>query len=135
MTFRLYRIPDTSVIVGVFGKEYNIRRDTPAFAYSMNEMLAEATDPVYFLVDMRELQITFSDMVSGLAMVALGDLAVMRHPLLSRVGVVTQIDLVRLGAKALTQSQYGKLRVVTFDTLEQALQDAGISTDLFNKVV
>lgn len=115
--------------MGVFGTEFSIRRDTPAFAHDVTDMLAQGTDPVYFLADMRELQITFSDMVSGLAMVALGDLAVMRHPRLSRVGVVSKIDMVRLGAKALTQSQYGQIKIASFDTIEQALRDAGLPED------
>jgi hypothetical protein len=75
---------------------------------------------MYFTCDMNTMKLTFSDMVAGLAMVTRGDMAVMRHPRLARIMVVSGSELVRIGARAMTQAQYGTLKVTVCDSIYDA---------------
>jgi hypothetical protein len=120
MRYRLDCLPREPIILGIFGAEYNIRRDTPLFNREMADLLTKADRPTYFICDMLNMRLNFSDMVAGLAMVAAGEIAVMRHPRLARTMVVSGMDLVRFGARAMTQTQYGKLKVSIFDTVYDA---------------
>jgi hypothetical protein len=64
----------------------------------------------------------FGDLVSGLGLLTQGKLAVLSHPNIKEIIVVTTKDLFSLGAKALGQSQYGGLRVSVTRTLDEALK-------------
>ena len=120
MRYRLDRLPGEPIILGIFGNEYDIRRDTPLFNHQMADLLAKSDRPTYFICDMINMKLTFSDMVAGLAMVTRGEMAVMRHPRLARIMVVSGSELVRMGARAMTQAQYGTLKVMMCDSIYDA---------------
>ncbi len=103
---------------------YRMSQHLRALVDSMNEALAEAAEPIWTLLDIRQMQINWSDLVSALA-----DIRDIRqatpHSDNSRgTLIITGSDLLKLGAKALSQSQYGGGAVGVFETVEEALDFA-----------
>lgn len=84
------------------------------------DMLSEMQPNVPVLLDLRKFKITFSDLVMALSDTNKGN-SMFAHPNLSEIVVVTDSGLLKMGAMALNQAQYGKKQVAVYTSLEEAM--------------
>lgn len=121
MSFETSLLPGEPIILMKLHSTFSVAKDTAASNASLLELLETANEPLYLVIDVTELKISFSDMVGGMATLTKGEMAVFKHPNLKQIVAVTTSDMIALGAKALGQSQYGEVMAKTFPTLDEAL--------------
>jgi hypothetical protein len=119
--YTLEKLPDEPILLSVMGEAYDVGRDAPAACQQLFDLLETMDVPVFLVVDARKLTADFGDVVAGLGTATRKGVAVLRHPNIQEIVLVTTSGLVSMGAKALGQLQYGGLRSSVFETLDEAL--------------
>jgi len=117
-------LPNEPIVVATMHEDFNFARDTPAAAQALSEILDSFHEPVYYVNDSRALKPDFSSLVTALAQVTRGDLAVFKHPNIREILVVTDSSLLALAAKALQQAQYGGMSASVYGSVDEALDYA-----------
>ncbi len=121
MSFEITPLPGEPIILTKLYSTFSVARDAAASNARLFELLDAVGEPHYLIIDAADIKISFSDMVSGMAALTRGDMAVFKHPSIKQIVAVTTSDMLSLGAKALGQSQYGEVMARTFPTLDEAL--------------
>lgn len=119
--FDIHWLPGEQIILECIHPDFSIKDDTIPGNQATVAILDTAADCVPYVLDLTELRITFSDLVGALAEMTRGEAPATRHPNLRELIIVTQNPILKLGAKALTQDQYGKVPTHVFPTREEAL--------------
>jgi hypothetical protein len=123
-------LPGENIILEHLPHDFDIARIWPSTEVSIR-FLDQAPAPVPYILDLTDFQITFSDLVQVLASMVNDHPDMYSHRSLKELCVVTHSDVIRLGANALSQAQYGGVRTRVFRTLDEALAYArGIAPDV-----
>ena len=113
---------DDRIVLLTFSSEFKLSGTSPV-SQEVLAMVEQLESPVYCIIDARELRIGFGDLVQGLFQGTRGDAALFKSPKL-RFVIVGSGALIKTGAAALGQAQYGEVPVRVFDTAEEALEHA-----------
>ncbi len=100
---------------------FSAAKDVPVDNERMLQLLDASGQPLYLIIDLTNVKVSFSDIVMSMATLTKSSRAVLRHPNLKQIVVVTTFELFSLAAKALKQAQYGGLEAQVFPTLDEAL--------------
>jgi hypothetical protein len=119
--FSFKKLSGEPIIVGTISAQFDLGHDAPVVIKQLQALLDESEEPLYDIADIREVKISFSDLVVALAIATKGEMGVLHHPKLRRFIAVTTNDLTRFGVAALKQAQYGNLSVDVFGSIEEAL--------------
>lgn len=122
MTYRLEKLPGQPIVQWTIHEGFRLSDDLPAFISDARHMLENGTEDVYYLADARKLNAGFTDLLFALATLALGEMAILKHPRIIQIVGVGQGFLIEMAIKALGQAQYGSLPVSFHHTLEGALE-------------
>jgi hypothetical protein len=120
--FRIDWLPGEHILLGTMDRSYNVRKDTPTAAKQLIRMLESSEQPVPYVLDLSEISMSFGEMVGALGVLTRGDLASFAHPKLSELVIVSTDPLMKIGANALGQTQYGRRRAAVVRSLEEALR-------------
>lgn len=83
--------------------------------------LDECNGTLYYINDIRDVNISFGDMVSGMGLAFKGGFAVFNDPNLHII-IVSESSMVKMGSKAASQqSQYGNVPIKVFTTVDEAV--------------
>ncbi|MEL6403578.1 MAG: hypothetical protein AAFR81_04380 [Chloroflexota bacterium] len=125
MAFTIEQIEDKPIFVATFSEPHNSSQDSAGINEAMLPKLEEFEGTVYYIPDMRQVDVNFGDMVAGLQQAfASGVDTIYTNPRTKILTVGTQ-DLVRLAAEAVkTQEQYKKIPIDLFTTVEEAIAKA-----------
>lgn len=126
MPFKVEMLPDEPIVLVSVTEPFDLKADIHAFVDDLLSALDRASQPVYEVMDVRALKLSFSTIVDALALTTRSDSVkrIDKHPKLKAWIIVLDNDLLRIGANALGQDQYGGKAVPIFPTLEQALDYA-----------
>lgn len=124
MPYHIEAHPDQSIIVGSAGAGFDIGEEIEQYLSELKSLLDQMPGPVVYIADARALSMDFGDITGSMGMLTRGDLAVMRHPNLRAVVVITDNALIGMGVKALGQSQYGGLHAFVAPNLDEAVDIA-----------
>src|SRR3990172_1005371 len=122
--YTIERNPEMPVLIAKLTEIFSMQHDVKPYIEALEKALSESTEPVFFITDATDLSVSFTDLVMGMATVTIGvreARAVVQHPNIREMIVISANKLVTLGTKAMKQSQYGGISVTAFDTEEQAL--------------
>ena len=111
-----------SMIIAIMDKGFNPGQDLEGYVQELKTQLDQLSQPVVLITDVTDASAGFGDVVAGLGLLTQGKLAVLGHPNISHIIVVTTNNLYAMGAKALGQPQYGSLHVSVASTLEEAIE-------------
>jgi hypothetical protein len=120
--FRIDWLPGEPIILGKMNPDYNVRKDTPAASKRLLKMLDSTDQPVAYVLDLSEVSMSFGEMVGAMGVLTRGDLAAFSHPRLTEIVIISSDPLIRIGASALGQTQYGRRRAAVMRSLEDALR-------------
>ena len=120
--FRIDWLPDERIILGQMSANYNMRKDTPAASKLLLKILESSDQPVPYVLDLSEVTMSFGELVGAMGVLTRGDVASFTHPKLSEIVIVSSDPMVRIGANALGQTQYGRRRAAVVRTLDDALR-------------
>ncbi|MBZ0310044.1 MAG: hypothetical protein K8I82_28545 [Anaerolineae bacterium] len=114
------KLTDENIIVVSYESPYRVE-DTIESVETIHQIVEEATDVIYLIVDLTRLNMGFSDMVQGLAASTSGKQGWSLKDPRTRLVVVGANKLIEFGVKAVNQTQYGGVNIPLFDTLDEAL--------------
>src|SRR5262245_8389043 len=120
--FTIELLKDEPILLTTFLEDFSVKDDAPVLISQMKEIFDSATRPVYMLDDLQKIKMSFSDLVAGLALATRGETGVLRHPNVSKMVIVSNNEIIRIGGNALKQAQYGAVKVDVYPTLEEALK-------------
>jgi len=120
MSYTIQRLPGEPIIINTLAADFNVSRDALPSLQETFTLVEEIGGPVYSIMDVRQLSISFSDLVLGMGMLTRGEMALFTDPRLRLIAVGAS-GLAAMGAKALSQAQYGNLSVHLCDTVDEAI--------------
>jgi hypothetical protein len=127
MPFRLEKLPDEPIVMVSIVEPFDVKADYVPFANELLGLLDQSSEPLFAISDSRSLKLSFGEMVSMLGIVTRGDESrrLEKHPKIRAWLIVVENELLRMGANALGQAQYGGNAIPLFRTVEEALDYAG----------
>lgn len=120
-SFTLSASQEEPVIYLTFTSEFLMQRDLPQVDAALASCLAEGKGPVFIIVDIGMLSATFTDLTEGLAHSAGYPGALLRHPRVYEVVVITTSPVYAMVANALRLIRYGAIRSSIHPSSQAAL--------------
>lgn len=117
----VYWLDGENIIMEEYPSDFKPAQDAAECATRMTVALSRATAPVPCVTDLRLINVDFGDLTTALAELTRSPSSAYRHPNLKELCVVTDSALLKIGAKALKQDQYGAVKTRIFDTMDDAL--------------
>jgi hypothetical protein len=114
--------PEHKVIIATSQEPYAPAEETIQIMGELQKRLTENKGNIHFVSDLRSVKISFSDLVEGMALAFRTPGSAFADPRV-KVYVVGNQEFVDIGAKAATeQSQYGRVPIQVFNSVEGALE-------------
>lgn len=121
MGYELKLMEEDSILLTVFDSSFDVGGDGQKLMSEMKHYLDNASSPLYMLDDFLNMKMSFGDLVSALSMATRGDIAIMKHPNVRKLVIVSTNELLRLGGSALKQAQYGGLQADIYPSVDEAI--------------
>ena len=123
MYFDVKKMPDAPVVIGSWLEGFKFVDHGAQYAKEANAVLDEQTTPVFYIIDMSQLQ-TIS--VEGIVEVAHTGANVFtsnhRHPMNRETILISKKSIVKLAVKGVASSAFGNMKIKLFETLEEAIE-------------
>jgi hypothetical protein len=113
--------PGEPIVIFKPDSSFTVSEDLRPAVLQLIDILDSSGEPMVYIADVRELTISFADMVNILGFITNKELAVFQHPKLHEIIVVTSSNIAALGAQALGQQQYGGFNAQVFEDMDAAL--------------
>ncbi|MGF1503884.1 MAG: hypothetical protein ACFB51_01915 [Anaerolineae bacterium] len=122
MSYTITRRDDLPVLISEVSTDFDPRSDLQPLLAELDAAFAAMDGPFYYIANIGESKWNFAQVVQALGQVAGSNAAMLlRNPHLRETLVVVHSDLIELGVRALSQTQYGGLRAHLMDSVEEAL--------------
>lgn len=121
-SYQVVKLSREPIIVSRFGADYDLVADFPESSKQVSRVFQEQTEPFYYILDISEMKMDFSQVVMRLADLTDPKSGPYRHPLLKEIILVTQADLGVLLVDAMHQEQYGALQGKLCSSEEEAIE-------------
>ncbi|MFN8527484.1 MAG: hypothetical protein U0670_02595 [Anaerolineae bacterium] len=121
MTYKITQLPNEPIIIAKFTEPFDSTKDTTGVALVLADTLNKITGKLYYIADLQDVQIQFSDLVIGLAEAYANKASPYSNPRLTTFTVASDM-LIEMGAKAASeQQQYGNADVKFYAKVDDAL--------------
>ena len=122
MLFDVKKHPDLPAVIGQWYEGFKFVKDGADYAVAANALLDEQTEPVFYIIDMSDLQTITIDGVTEVANSGANNLkSSYRHPMNREMILISQANIVKLAVKGASTATFGNLKVKLFETLDEAL--------------
>lgn len=119
----LSQVPDQPILIAKFTPPFDPMKDSMGVAVQLLEFLDKTQGRVYYIADMRDIKIKFSDLVMGMSQAFTDPHSPYANPRLTTYTVASDL-LISLGAKAASeQQQYGRANVKMYKSVDEALAE------------
>lgn len=108
------------IMVQKLGAAY-VGQDTTALMSEATATLDTMSQPVYYILDLTDINLSFSDIVLSANLATRGDQPAFHHPNVIEMLVVTRDATLRMAALGLQHPVFGNAKMKVFDTYEDAL--------------
>ena len=122
MKFDFDVLEDQNVLIARLGSEFSMKDDLEWIMDEARKRFDAMPRSFYYVTDVFNVTMTFTDVVTALAAAASGSGSLFRHPKLARLYIVADNALANIGGKALQQAQYGGLDSRVVKSVEEALE-------------
>jgi hypothetical protein len=122
MSYKLERLQDLPVLLLEF--EGDAAFEELPLENALNEVFAalEAEQsPIYHIVDMRHLKMTFNDILNSIQIGTKGGKATLKHRNVRQLIVISESKAVATAVKGLNTITFGNINAIAFESLEPAL--------------
>jgi len=117
------RLPNEPILIIKLYKDYVVGRDTAEMLSTVNGQIGADESGLYSIYDLTEMKMTFGDLVMALSNQAQKAPGAMADPRVTTV-IVGSSELVKFGAQAFQQEQYGNLKFPLYESVDEALKYA-----------
>ncbi len=121
MTYKIERFNDLPMILSNWDADFSVGNDLVTYNTELATMLDAETHPVYHIVDMREVKMTFTDVMSAIQIGIKGEQATANHRNIKQIVVVTHSRMINMAAKGLNTVSFGNIDMAVFETVEDAI--------------
>lgn len=121
MSFSIELLPDEPILFQVWDEDYSVKDEAEENIRQIRELLDSATEPVFFINDMRFVHLTLDDIIIGANATGRGEAPVFQHPNIREVVFISESKLLELGARGMKSATFGNVDIKVFKTPEEAL--------------
>lgn len=114
------KLPGEPVILATLHAGYDMIRDLPKSSATAIALLDQMSEPVYYIVDLRELTIDMDVIVNGTNGASGSEGSLYRHPMVHEVLFVSPHPIASHVAEGLNNDAFGHVRAHAFATLDDA---------------
>jgi hypothetical protein len=122
MSSEFQQLPNEPIVIVTLHKGYDLRAELPVTLPGYLKFLDAAPNPVFWIVDARDSNMTLEDVQQGASLVARGTHPLYLHPKIRQVIYITSSQLLRMAAVGMQSDIFGKVNIKLFDNLDEALQ-------------
>lgn len=122
MPISVEKLSEEPIIIVKISGPVDLARDVPALSNKARSVLDATNEPIWNITLMEDLHLSFGEVVMALGMSTRGELNFLRHPKVREYMIIADDGVVQLASRALSQAQYGGLRVTMCGSLEEALR-------------
>lgn len=120
MPYSIEKLPDAPIVV-VVHESKQVMSEMADLMDEIRPILDAQPEPVFLVMDIRNLGIALDDLGAAANTAARGPAALLHHPNVRENLLVSTTGLVKLGALGLRTATFGNVNIRLFDTPEQAL--------------
>jgi len=120
MSYTIEKMPDEPIIFVKTGADFSVSAEIDPLNTELIALFDAAAEPLYYIVDVREISLSVTDAIYAATAVARTDNAVFRHPNLAHAIIVTESSLAKMSARGLDSEVFGHLKVTVVQTPEEA---------------
>jgi hypothetical protein len=110
----------TALVVSL-GDDFDFATEGEAQFAQITSILDRQTEPIFYMVDLRKLDITFDETLALINRVARGEDALLRHPNIREIIYVISNTFQRAVAEGLDSEWFGNLKVKLVYSLDEGL--------------
>lgn len=120
--FNLEFLPDEPILLFTATTDYSIARDLPISNPQVFAMLESVTEPIFYIVDARQLTISIVDIVQVVSSALRGKTSTFSHPNVRTVVIISTNRTIKMAASGIGAKDHKKeahMHIVS--TMEEAL--------------
>lgn len=122
MSYSTEKLPDLPVVLATLHSDYDHAQEGEAAYAEEIAMLDAQSEPVYYILDIKEYSPTLDVIISGTNWGGKqGNMPTVRHPNVVKPIVISQSDIVKLAVKGVKTVTWGYTDIKVFETLDEAL--------------
>ena len=121
MSFRIRKLYEEPIILGSTLESFDLTIDIYPCLYAVCSQLEAVEAPVYLIGDLRNLKPSFGDILNGYAIASQGNVAILQHPNLLEIVIVSESDFVNTSLHKVQITHGNLVKVSVQPTLEKAL--------------
>lgn len=121
MSFNIRKLYEEPIILGTALQSFDLTIDVYPCLYAVCTQLEAVEEPVYLIGDVRNLKPSFGDILNGFAMASQGNVAILQHPNLLELVIVSPSNLLNSSLHNVQIAHYGLAKVSVQSTLEASL--------------
>lgn len=114
------KLPNEPVVLVTLHQGYDMLRDLPESSAVAIDLLDQQPEPVFYIVDLREIEIDMDVIVNGTNGASGRQGSLYRHPMVGEVLFVSAQAFVSHVAAGLNTDAFGNVRARAFATLDEA---------------
>jgi hypothetical protein len=121
--YELQQLADEPIIVARLHRGFSVSQELVPLSTRLKTMLDSAPHRINYVADVRGITLSFGELVSAIAMLTRGDLAVLKHPNINKIIGISDSNLVQMAISAIgQQAQYGNIPITLAKSEEDALK-------------
>lgn len=121
MTSFIERQPDAPIILARIPPGRHALDVSNAYVSMTLSLVSEQPEPVFLVIDLREVVMRFDDISKAADNAARGSGSLLHHPNLRETIVVTHSSMMKTALQILTSQLFGETRLSTANSLDEAL--------------
>jgi hypothetical protein len=121
-SFTMEQLPDEPIIICTFTPEWRTDRDLGVLIEQSKALFDLMDEPVYFIVDFRQVKLGLGDVLPGASAVARGSTTMLHHPNMREFVGVTTDKLITMSVLGLNSEIFGYVRTSVYTNEEAALE-------------
>jgi hypothetical protein len=121
MSFRIRKLYEEPIILGTSLESFDLTIDIYPCLYAVCTQLEAVEEPVYLIGDVRNLKPSFGDILNGFAMASQGNVAILQHPNLLELVIISESDFVKTSLHKVGNAHHSPVKITAHSTLETAL--------------
>lgn len=121
MPYSVRKLPDMPVILFESPPGESISGNFEAIAAEISRLLETQPEPVFLVIDIRNVTLALDDMLRGIDLATRGHRPVLLHPRIRENVFAAAAPMSIMALKALSSATFGQVKMAQFETVEQAL--------------
>lgn len=121
MSYRIEHMADLPVVFVSFDEDFDFGRDIPLLDKEVRVLLDSLTSPVYYIIDTRNMKMTFNDIMEGVQLGTRGEKPTLLHPTIKQNIFITTSKAISMVARGLNTASFGSVDIKIYATVEEAL--------------